>query len=180
MYRRQTPNHDRRRRGLQTFAAIALTVGLVAVVACGGGGSDPASPSASPLVLASASVRVDGTPVGNGQTFHHGQGPAGASTLFEARLERDGVPVTGETVFCDYDGPGMGGMHHQGRFGLYDDGTHGDPVAGDGLYCLQDFGGEYGFHHRGAAHGRYHYDFYGQGRQGGQTNHRVIEITVAD
>lgn len=160
---------------------VAVALSPLAVVACGGdGGDSPTAPGGAPLVLASASVLVDGQPVSNGDTFHHRHGAAGGSTLFRAVVERDGVAASGPEVVCRFDLP-QGHMHQQhGEFHLYDDGTHGDPVAGDGVYHHEDLDGRYGFHHGGAGHGEYQYEMWGQGPGGGHTNHRVIHVSVAD
>lgn len=141
--------------------------------ACGGGGNGPTDPAGQRVSLVTAAVSVDGV-VYNGGTYHHGQGQ-GDSTRFEARLTSNGGPAPGERVWVDY---GRGMM--RGRFGLYDDGTHGDPVPGDGVYCLEDPDGRYGFHHAGAPHGRYHYEFWGEHHGGSHSNHLDVTIQVAD
>lgn len=148
---------------------------LLAVAACGGGGGgSPTAPAPARLSLATAAVSVDGTVYDDGATYHS-QGTDGHSTRFEARLMLDGVPATGERMWVSF---GHGMMN--GRFPLYDDGTHRDPIAGDGLYCLEDFDGEYGFHHHGAPHGDYHYKFWGEHHDGSQSNHRLVMVHVRD
>jgi hypothetical protein len=153
-----------------TVLAAAL---LLSGVACKGGGGSPTAPAGEPLSLVTAAVSVDGT-VYNGGTYHS-QGTDGQSTRFEARLMLDGSPAPGERMWVSY---GHGMMN--GRFALYDDGTHGDHVPGDGLYCLEDFDGEYGFHQAGSPHGEYHYDFWGEHHDGSQSNHRNVTVHVLD
>jgi len=132
------------------------------------------------IVLESASVSVDGQNVTNG-TWNHG-GHSSQSTRFEATLTVDGRPAIGEMVYIDYDRPqGMGSMMGMnGRFRLYDDGTHGDHTPGDGLYCLEDFNMGYGFHHGDSAHGEYHYDYFGQDHQGYESNHMQVSVQVGN
>lgn len=168
-----------------TTLALAAALALLALtaVACGGGGDDgsPTAPGTSPLTMTAASVHVDGQRVDDGATYRHPHGGSAGSTLFRAVLERDGVPVTGQDVICRFDLPQEGHRHqHRGEFHLYDDGTHGDPQAGDGVYHHEDHAGRYGFHHQGAHHGEYHYEMWGQGPQGGESNHRMIDVTVVD
>jgi hypothetical protein len=158
---------------LLPLAVLAAAVLLWAAACDGGGGGSPTDPGSQSLSLVVASVSVDGT-VYNGGTYHHVQGH-GDSTRFEARLTLGGMPAPGEEMWVDY---GRGMMRE--RFRLYDDGTHGDPTAGDGVYCLEDFDGEYGFHHAGAAHGEYHYDFWGEHHDGSQSNHMDVTVQVDD
>lgn len=157
---------------------LSLSTLLILVAACSDSSSQsPTAPGPSPLVLQSASVSIDGQNVTNG-TWNH-QGHAAASTRFEARLHQDGMPVTGQWVYVDFDRPqGMGMMQHNGRFQLYDDGTHGDHVPGDGLYCLEDFDMHYGFHHGDAPHGEYHYEYFGEDHQGHHSNHFAVTVQV--
>jgi hypothetical protein len=78
-------------------------------------------------------------------------------------------------------GQGMGSGHHQGRFQLYDDGTHGDHVPGDGLYCFEDFAAEYGCHGPKAQPGEYHYEFWGEHQQDGHhSNRHRVTVTLSD
>jgi len=155
-------------------ARFLLPLALFLAVGCNGGGSSPTSPAGQSFAMTSAAVVVDGQTV-NGMTMPavHGGGP----TRFEARLELDGRPATGGVVYCDYDRPGMG-MHRQGRFTMYDDGTHGDHTPGDGLYCLQDDLREYGCHGDGAGPGDYHYEFWGEHPAHGATAHRQVTVVV--
>ncbi|HSM13860.1 MAG TPA: choice-of-anchor X domain-containing protein [Thermoanaerobaculia bacterium] len=157
---------------------IALLPALLLVLATGcGGGSSPTSPATGQsFEMTTAQVVVDGQ-VLNGATVPMHQGGA---TRFEARLEADGLPARGGTVYCRYDRPGggMGGMHRQGVFTMYDDGTHGDHTPGDGLYCLEDDRGEYGCHGDSAGPGEYRYEFWGEHPAHGQTAHHQVTVTV--
>jgi hypothetical protein len=153
------------------FLGAALL--LLTATACSGGGGSPTAPESARLSVVTAAVSVDGTVYNDGT--YHSQGTDRQSTRFEARLMLDGVPAPGERTWVGY---GRGMMN--GRFPLYDDGTHGDPVAGDGLYCLEDFDGQYGFHHDNAPHGDYHYDFWGEHHDGSQSNHWNVTVHVLE
>ena len=147
---------------------------VLALAACGGA-SGTTSPGASRLEMTSAQIVLAGQ-VLNGQTttMYQGADP----TRFEARLERAALPATGGTVYCRYDRPGSMGMHGQGTFMLYDDGTHGDRMPGDGLYCFEDDLGQYGCHGPGAGIGEYRYDFWGEHPEWGSTEHHGVTVTV--
>jgi len=156
--------------------SLALLPLLIGFAGCSDGGSTSTSPATPRFEVASAAVVVDGQVV-NGQSIpmHHD----GTPTRFEARLHIDGQPVAGGTVYCQYDRPGgMGGMHGQGTFTMYDDGSHGDPTPGDGLYCYQDDRDQYGCHGEGAASGEYHYEFWGRHHAYGETAHQRVTVTV--
>lgn len=162
-------------RNLFPFALLLVLV--VPLLACSGDSYDPTGPGAANVVLAGATVSVDGT-VYNGGVYHHGP-RQGTTTRFEAHLSlTDGRPVTGGHVWIDYRHGG--GMMGSGRFPLFDDGTNGDLVPGDGLYCLEDGQGLYGFHHRGARRGEYRYDFWGQHHDGSLSNHVLVVVNVED
>ena len=157
-----------------------LALALLAVACSDSNNSSPTAPNQPVMVLQSASVSVNGQDVTNG-TWNHG-GHNATSTRFEATLMRDGMPAVGDMVYVDFEHPqGMNGMMHgNGRFQLYDDGTHGDHVAGDGIYCLEDSGMGYGFHHDDSPHGEYHYEYFGQNHQGHESNHMRVTVNVTD
>lgn len=174
------------RRKSKILTALAVGTLLTLTVACSGDGRSPTDPGMpDTMSLTGASVEVDGQryEAGASGTYHqdHG-GRALGSTLFQARLIRDGVPITGQTVRVAYEMPMGHGMmgRASGHFPLYDDGTHGDPTPGDGIYCYEDHVGQHGFHHPGAGHGNYHYDFFGLHPDGMETNHMTIDVVVQD
>lgn len=159
--------------------AAALLMGNIACSDSGGTAS-PTAPAESVMVLQTASVSVNGQNVTN-SSWNPSSDPA-QSTRFEARLLRNGMPAIGEMVYVTFDRPqGMGsmmGMNRQGRFALYDDGTHGDPTPGDGIYCFEDFTMDYGFHHSDCPYGEYRYEYFGQDHQGHESNHMRVTIQV--
>lgn len=158
-----------------TVTAVAMAPLILLATGCSSSGDgSPSAPTTQNLVLSEAAVMVDGQPV-NGQTLDPGFG-AGSTTRFEAHLRDGSGPALGHTVWVEFDRPmgqGMGhGGHHQGRFQLYDDGTHGDQVPGDGIYCFEDFEAEYGCHGPNAQPGEYHYEFWGEHQQDGHHSNR--------
>ena len=160
------------------FGKHYLPLGILLALAGCAGDDGPTAPQRSGEVkLTSAVVSVDGK-VLNGGIYSHEQG-YGQSTHFEAMLAwPDGRPMTGGRAFAEYrHGDGMMSMMN-GRFPMYDDGTHGDHVAGDGVYCYDDGDGQYGFHHQGAHHGDYRYDFWGEHDAGGMSNHMQVMVRV--
>jgi hypothetical protein len=159
----------------RSLRCLPLVAGALLLAACGGGRSSPTSPAAARFMMTSEQVVLDGQ-VLNDRTVTMYQGAG--STRFEARLALDGAPATGGTVYCRYDRPGAMGMHGQGTFTMYDDGTHGDQTPGDGLYCLQDDRDEYGCHGPGAGPGDYHYEFWGEHPGWGTTEHHRVTVTV--
>lgn len=156
-----------------------LAPSLLIVAACSGdSGSSPTAPSIMPAatVVSSAKVVVDGRDVSG---MNVPQGHHGAVTHFEARVEHDGSLEPGFEMWMRYEQPEAHGMMGtQGRARLFDDGTHGDPVAGDGIYCLDDDIGQIGCQRSDAPMGEYHYDFYGAGPHGDETNHCLVTVTV--
>ena len=162
-------------------SAAALLGGALLVLAAGCSDSNPSptAPGSADLVLASASVLVNGQVVG-GRSLPRGHGD-GASTRFEAQLTADGAAAPGQTMWLEFERPrGTGMGHHTGRIPLYDDGTHGDRVAGDGLYCFEDFVGDYGCHSDDAEPGEYHFEFYGVDHDGHETNHMTVSVTITN
>lgn len=165
-----------------SVTAVALVPLVLMAVGCSGGGDgSPSAPTSQNLVLSEAVVSVDGQAV-NGQTLPPGFGN-GSTTRFEAHLRDGSGPAQGHTVWVEFDRPmgqGMGHGQYQGRFQLYDDGTHGDHVPGDGLYCFEDFEQEYGCHGPNAHAGEYHYEFWGEHRQDGHhSNRHRVTVTLS-
>ncbi|MGB3563640.1 MAG: hypothetical protein WBH85_11410 [Thermoanaerobaculia bacterium] len=163
-----------------SITAVALAPLILLAAGCNSGGDgSPTTPATPNLVLSEAVVMVDDQAV-NGQTLSPGFG-AGSTTRFEAHLGDGSGPALGHTVWVEFDRPmgqGRGTGHHQGRFQLYDDGTHGDQVPGDGLYCFEDFAAEFGCHGPNAQAGEYHYEFWGEHQQDGHHSNR-FGVTVA-
>ena len=160
------------------FTAVLLAVTLIG---CSSSGDDssPTGPTNSELTMTSADVLVAGQSVAGG-TFPQGHGE-GSSTRFEAELKSNGQPAPDQMVWLEFDRPmggGHGMMRHSDRVLMYDDGTHGDRVAGDGIYCLEDFAGNYGCHRADAEPGEYHYEFYGEHRDGHESNHMSVTVTI--
>lgn len=156
-----------------SFAVTCVTIGLLS--GCDGSASSPAAPSRATFEMTAAQVVVDGQVVNGTEVPARDEGPP---TRFEARLEADHRPVTGGVVYCQYERPDGHGMHRQGVFTMYDDGTHGDHTPGDGLYCLSDDRSQYGCHGDGAGPGTYHYEFWGRHPSWGETAHHRVTVTV--
>jgi len=159
------------------FASHALPI-LLMTAGCSGSGSSPTAPSPqfTSVALSSATVMVDGQDVSGTSVT---QGHHGAATHFEAHVQHQGTLDPGFQVWMRYDQPdGHGMMGRHGSVALYDDGTHGDPVAGDGIYCFDDDMGDIGCQADDAPMGPYHYDFYGTGPHGDETNHCQVTVTV--
>jgi hypothetical protein len=167
-------------RASAQLLSLAPTLMVLALVAAcdGGDASSPTAPSSAPFALSSATVSVSGQVV-NGMTLPRGHGE-GASSRFEARMvDLQGRPVTGPTVSVRYQRPqGMGMMSSSGTIMLYDDGTHGDRVPGDGLYCYEDWAGDYGCHAASSPMGQYHYEFWGQDRDGRRCDPLTVTVTL--
>lgn len=162
----------------QLLTRILAASPLIVAGCSGDSGASPTAPSIHPMtaVVSSAMVVVDGRDV-SGMSVP--QGHHGAFTHFEARIENGGSLEPGFEMWLHYEQPGSHGMMgSQGRAHLYDDGTHGDPVPGDGIYCLDDEAGQIGCQRADAPMGTYHYDFYGMGSRGDETNHRLVTVTV--
>ena len=161
--------------------SIAVLLGATVLVAagCSGDGASPTEPASAEFTLTSAQVIVGSQSV-NGQILPEGHGE-GESTRFEAHLMAPDSQAAGATVWMEFDRPrGMGMGHHVGRIQLYDDGTHGDAVAGDGVYCFEDVVGDYGCHGGDAGPGEYHYEFFAEHRDGHETNHMLVTVTITD
>lgn len=165
-------------RRYSPLLAIILVAGVT--IGCNSPTAPEVAPTLTGLRLTGAQVMV-GSQVVNGQTMQAGQ-MTGSSTFFEATLTAaNGAPALGQTVQVQYQTPGGGPggmMNQQGLMQMYDDGTHGDPIAGDGIYCYEDEQGQYGLHMQDAAHGQYHYEFYGFDHDEQHSNHINVIVTI--
>lgn len=162
------------------FSLPAVVFAAAIAIGCNSPTAPEVAPTLTGLRLTGAQVVVGGQVV-NGQTMQPGQ-MNGASTFFQATLTGPNGAALGEHVQVQYQTPGggMGGMMGgEGILYMYDDGTHGDPIAGDGIYCYEDEQGQYGFHMQNAAHGQYHYEFYGLDHVEQHTNHMNVVVTIA-
>jgi len=160
----------------QRILGALLLTGLVALAACNGNDSPTAVPTTD-VILTDVAVKADGQSLG-GQTLHATNMQTG-HVRFEARLmDRMGDPTPGGRVRIRYEIPGMGMMHRNGEFMLYDDGTHGDHMPGDGEYCYEDVMGEYGCHGSNRPMGPYQYDFCGFDEHGAEGNHMMLTVTL--
>jgi hypothetical protein len=161
----------RRTHWIVLGALAALAVG------CSGGNHDsPTAPGTQTLAVSRADLLVGGVSVA-GQTMRHGHGE-GLTARFEAHLMLGPNPAPGYPVWVDYERP-MGMMPHQGRFRLYDDGTHGDPIPGDGTYCFEDLQARYACHRRNAMSGEYRYEFYGLDHGGRETERVRLHVRIS-
>ena len=165
-------NHNR----MPTLPVLILTLGVSPLLGCSGGGAKSPTEATSPtLTLTNAAVMVNGQLI-NGMTLGRGNDQSGG-WRFEAKMQKNGQPISGGTMQVWHETPGMSMMSGT-HFMLYDDGTHGDLAPGDGIFSYEDIHSEYGCLGRGAAMGEHHYDFSGTDGQGHTTNIMQVSVTV--
>lgn len=171
--------------------SILLLSALLWLWGCGSNG--PVSPVGNDKPSASnAMVLFDGQAASGVLPVPRGASAAQPSTPPVMRLSvrfqeaGDGTPI--DSGVCDYGHHGrgsMGGMmDHNGRFMLYDDGTHGDPMPHDGIYCFEgEMAGMMrsmgmGMHDANEMAGDHTADFYCTDTQGRQSNHMDVRFTM--